>query len=73
MASTYYTGNTVDTSTKDLLTGDLLNKIVKPGSQWFNKIADFERLYGITIIKYTRCVLCVNLWKVMLLHVLFVE
>lgn len=29
MASVYYSGNAVDTTTKDLLTGDLLNKIVK--------------------------------------------
>ena len=28
MASVYYNGNAVDTTTKDLLTGDLLNKIV---------------------------------------------
>lgn len=29
MASIYYTGNALDTTTKDLLTGDLINKIVK--------------------------------------------
>lgn len=29
MASVYYSGNSLDTTTKDLLTGDLINKIVK--------------------------------------------
>lgn len=43
MASTYYTGNSVDTSTKDLLTGDLLNKIVKQECE--AKV--FEDIFGI--------------------------
>lgn len=43
MASTYYTGNAVDTSTKDILTGDLLNKIVKQECE--AKV--FEDIFGI--------------------------
>lgn len=43
MASVYYKGNAVDTSTKDLLTGDLLNKIVKQEIE--TKI--FDDIFGV--------------------------
>lgn len=43
MAGTYYKGNAVDTTTKDMLTGELLNKIVK--QEIDSKV--FEDIFGI--------------------------
>lgn len=43
MSRVYYNGNAVDTTTKDLLTGDLLNKIVK--QEIDSKV--FEDIFGI--------------------------
>lgn len=43
MASIYYTGNALDTTSKDLLTGDLINKIVK--QEIDAKV--FEDIFGI--------------------------
>lgn len=47
MASVYYKGNEVDTTSKDLLTGELLNKIVK--QEIDSKV--FEDIFGIFTTK----------------------
>lgn len=47
MAGTYYKGNAVDTSSKDMLSGDILNKIVK--QEMDSKI--FEDIFGIFTTK----------------------